>query len=89
MAKLSICLFFDADLSEEQIQDCCNILDEHLATQGFDININVSVGSDEMPGLSRLDYCSCGHRREGHHIWGKCHGIRCKCTGFVLCEEKV
>lgn len=31
-----------------------------------------------------LDFCSCGHRREGHHAWGKCHAIGCKCTDFVL-----
>lgn len=33
------------------------------------------------------DFCSCGHRREGHHQWGRCHGERCKCTAFVLAEE--
>lgn len=27
--------------------------------------------------------CSCGHERQTHHAWGKCHGLRCKCTGFV------
>jgi len=42
------------------------------------------------------DVCSCGHYRETHHVWGKCHGWmaggvaegfagrNCKCTGFVL-----
>lgn len=27
------------------------------------------------------DGCTCGHRREGHHIWGPCHA--CKCTAFI------
>ncbi len=30
------------------------------------------------------DFCTCGHVRESHHVWGKCHGPNCKCTGFIL-----
>ncbi len=33
------------------------------------------------------DYCTCGHRREAHHVWGRCHGTRCHCTGFVLHDD--
>ena len=33
------------------------------------------------------DYCTCGHRREAHHAWGKCHGVRCKCSGFILSDS--
>lgn len=36
------------------------------------------------PYLHPYDLCSCGHEREGHHRLGRCHGVRCKCTGFVL-----
>lgn len=38
---------------------------------------------DFTAGLLPTDMCSCGHRREAHHIWGKCHGEFCKCTKFV------
>jgi hypothetical protein len=34
------------------------------------------------------DFCSCGHKRESHHIWGRCHGLRCKCTKFVLFADE-
>jgi hypothetical protein len=34
-------------------------------------------------------FCTCGHRREAHHQWGQCHGMRCKCTGFVLHDTLV
>ncbi len=33
------------------------------------------------------DFCTCGHRRESHHVLGRCHGARCKCTGFVLADD--
>jgi hypothetical protein len=46
-------------------------------------NFNCPVhGSREA--MHPFDMCSCGHEREGHHPWGRCHGTRCKCTGFVL-----
>jgi hypothetical protein len=45
--------------------------------------------ADAVPPMTPRDpddSCSCGHRRETHHVWGRCHGKRCKCTGFVLAE---
>jgi hypothetical protein len=42
----------------------------------------------EEKGLNPLDWCSCGHRREAHHAWGRCHSAACKCSWFVLGEEQ-
>jgi len=53
MAQQSVCLFFEAEVSEQQIQDCCNVLDEYLATQGFDIYVKVSVGPGEKDEQNR------------------------------------
>src|SRR5580765_6289207 len=30
-----------------------------------------------------FEHCTCGHRREGHHVWGPCHAAKCKCSMFV------
>ncbi len=60
------------------------ILNEDLSPWVFD-------GSEPMAERivnacgEQSDFCTCGHYREAHHVWGKCHGAGgCKCTAFVL-----